>query len=284
VEITDAGTIDDLVADAERAGFAVTPRLVTDWTSRGLLDRPTRRPKGRGHGSAKGLYPAHQRELFLTLLDKRSQGASRAATLARIPIFAWLGWGDEWIPTRQALLAHKTWLGIGGTSKEQARTSALEMLGILDHPLAQDADRRALKDELTDIAYKGRIDDPCGLETAVRRVFEPPNVFRLPLRRAIGHPAAPVTADAVVGLVAARATAAVAIKHDQVTMTDMQQARQMYLASRADYVALLARLQAESIKPYSGLYSDGGLQAQVDNCGLDLLTLLGFLKRNNTHA
>jgi len=281
VEITGPGTIDDLVADAGRLQITVTPRLVTDWTSKGLLDRPARRAKGRGLGSAKGLYPATQRELFLTLLDKRRQGAVRIPTLARIPIFIWLVWGDDWVPTRQALLAHRTWLGVIGTSQEQARTSATEILGLLDHPLAQVADRQALKDELADIAYKGRLDHPDRLEAAVRRVFEPPSVFRRPIVRAVGHPAAPLTSDTVVGLVAARANAAVAIKRDQITATDMQQARQMYLASRTEYAAHLPVLRAQTPAPYTELYSDGGVQAQVDNCALDLLTLLGLLKRTS---
>jgi hypothetical protein len=281
VEITGAGTIDDLVADAQRLQLAATPRLVTDWISKGLLDRPARRAKGRGLGSEKGLYPATQRELFLALLDKRRQGAVRIPTLARIPILIWLVWGDDWVPTRQALLAHRTWLGMVSTSLEQARTSATEMLGLLDHPHAQDADRRALRDELADIAYKGRLDNPDRLEAAVRRVFEPPSVFRSPIVRAVGHPAAPLTADTVVGLVMARATAAVAIKRDQITAADMQQARQMYLASRAEYAAQLPMLRAQTSAPYSALYSDSGVQAQADNCALDLLTLLGFLKRTS---
>jgi HEAT repeat protein len=282
VEITGPGTIDDLVTDAERLQFTATPRLVIDWTSKGLLDRPARKAKGRGLGSEKALYPAAQRELFLTLLDKRRQGAVRIPTLARIPIFIWLIWGDDWVPTRQALLAHSTWLGVVGTSQEQARRSASEMLGLLDHPLAQDADRRALRNELADIAYKGRLDDASRLEAAVRQVFEPPSVFRRSFVRAAGHPAAPLTADTVVGLVTARATAAVAIKRKQVSVSDMQQVRQMYLASRAEYAVQLPVLRAQTQAPYAALYSDGGVQAQVDHCALDLLTLIGLLKRTST--
>jgi hypothetical protein len=284
MSFTESGTIDDLVADADRAQNPVTPRLVTDWTSKGLLDRPARRAKGRGQGSAKGLYSANQRELFLILLDKRRGGAMRVATLARIPIFIWLRWGDDWVPTRQALLAHRTWLGVGASSKEQGRLSAAEILGQLDHPLAQDADRRALKDELADIAYKGRVDDPLRLEAAVRSVFEPPSVFRRPIMRAVGHPAVPLTADAVIGLLTARATAAAAVKRERVSEADMRQARQMYLASRAEYLARLPVLRAETPQSYADLYADGGAQAQVDSCAVDLLTLIGFVKQASARA
>src|SRR5450759_5370395 len=103
------GTVDDLLADARRLGHPVTARLITDWVARGLLDHPHRRSRGRGHGSTKAVYSAHQRELFAVLLAHRAQ-AGRTSPLTAIPIAIWVYWGDHYVPLRQARRALATWL------------------------------------------------------------------------------------------------------------------------------------------------------------------------------
>ena len=83
--ISGPGTIDDLVADAHRAGHTrVNARLVNSWIPKGLLDHPQRRPRGR-LGSDKALHSANQRKLFLILLDKRRDLPS-LASLAQVPL------------------------------------------------------------------------------------------------------------------------------------------------------------------------------------------------------
>lgn len=49
--ITGPGTINDLVSDAAAAGHEITTRLIRDWTEHGLLDKPQKRPAGKGHGA-----------------------------------------------------------------------------------------------------------------------------------------------------------------------------------------------------------------------------------------
>jgi hypothetical protein len=83
-QLTEPGTINDLTTDAARHGHQVIARLVRDWSERGLLDYPTRRPAGKGHGSKQALYTANQRMLFLSLLDKRAGNSIRS--LARMPV------------------------------------------------------------------------------------------------------------------------------------------------------------------------------------------------------
>lgn len=82
-QITEPGTIDDLVADATTAGHQVKARVVRDWIAEGLLDSPQRRAKHRG--SDKALHTVNQRKLFLLLLDKR-QAMPKIPSLAQIPL------------------------------------------------------------------------------------------------------------------------------------------------------------------------------------------------------
>ncbi|XVU26464.1 hypothetical protein ACQPZJ_05255 [Actinoplanes sp. CA-054009] len=277
MEINGPGTIDDLLQDAERQGHSATTRLVTDWVSLGLLDKPTRRPQGRGRGSAKGLYSANQRQLFLALLDKRAEGAHRIRTLTRLPIFVWLDWDDH-VPTRQALIVLTQWAKKSFTSLEGVADSAEDMVKHIGHPLAQKEDRRELQAVLAEIGYQGRIDDLSRLDAAVRQVFEPSSVFRQDISRAVGHPSTPMTARGVVELLHARAEGVIAFRKAAVTATDMERARQMYRTSRDEYTAMVPTLRAETPPPYRALYADDSLQSRVDRCVVDLLTLVGILK------
>src|SRR5258708_18588146 len=93
---TGPGPVDVRGVDAAAAGYEVTVRLVRDWTQAGLLDRPRKRPAGRGRGSSPALYPENQRKLLLTLLSKRPGNSIKS--LARIPAGIWMYWGDEDVP------------------------------------------------------------------------------------------------------------------------------------------------------------------------------------------
>jgi hypothetical protein len=145
--------------------------------------------------------------LFLPLLSKRSADVRLVRTLARLPVGLWLYRGDEHVPLRQALRAFMTWLG--------------------DPRTATPAARRTLIDVVAGIAYTARVDVD-QLETAVRAVFEPGNS---PLRRAIGHPAVPITADAVVQLIRVRLTAVERLTEGTVTDDDFVRARQNHLVA-----------------------------------------------------
>ena len=273
--ITEPGTIDDLLADAAAHGYRVTARMVTDWVVLGLLDRPLRQPLGRGKGSAKGVYTAEQRQLFLCLLDKRGPQARRSHTLAKVPIVIWLYYGDPYVPTRQVARALKTWLDEGGrTGKEQARATAHEILAQLDHPAATPADRQALVEALTDVAWKARADNWTGLEAAVRAVFEPLSVFG-PFVRADGHPDAPRTAEAVLWSIKARLTASRAIIEGKVSEAELDRARQIYRSMRTEYLRDLPKLAAHASGLAAQIYTTRTPQQQADDCGRDVLLALG---------
>jgi hypothetical protein len=276
--ISGPGTIDDLIADAVGRGHQVTARLVTDWVGHGLLDHPARRPKGRGKGSGKALYPRSQRLLFLTLLDKRQQGAVHVRALAQVPIFLWLYWGEDYVPVRQALRALTTWLGDTRANRDRARQAADSMLGVLDHPSATAAARRELKDVLAEIAYTGRLDRD-HLERAVVQVFEPPAAFGR-LSRAVGHPGAPLTAQTVIRLIEARVAAATEVQAGRVSEEQLTRCRQVHLATRSEYLALLPSI-ADPVwgaprQLYTDLLGPNALQIWFDRCGTDLLTVIGL--------
>lgn len=279
MNITGPGTIDDLVADARASGHKVTSRLIADWVSLGLLDRPVRKAKGRGKGSAKGQFPENQRLLFLTLLDKRAEGARHVRTLAQVPVFLWCMFGDAYVPTRQVLRAFTTWLGDTSANLDRAQEIAKQILTQHDHPSALPADRKALEDILTQMAHSGRLRDRDGLLRAVRRVFEPEEIYGQ-LHRAIGHPEALLTAETFVVLTEVRLAAIHGLQAGHVTESDMRQVRQVFRMSRMDYLAHLAEYRAQAPKTQSSFFAPETSQTQFDNCAHDLLTCLGQMILN----
>lgn len=268
--ITEAGTIEDLVADAAAAGHRVTTRLIRDWTENGLLDYPGKRPAGKGHGSLPALYPANQRMLLLTLLHHRPGNGIRS--LARIPVGIWIYWGQEYVPLRQARRAFMTWLGDPGVSKDHARATAKTVLAQIAHP---DADRQARTDllaVLTDIGYTGRFDAD-RLHDALRAVFEPGHGQ---IRRAIGHPDAPITTDAFLDLVRAQYTATQRLKAGQVSDDDFAQARRAHLIHYADYARRQPLFAATVGQPAAQMYEPADLETALNECCGHLLTTIGL--------
>ncbi len=225
---------------------------------------------GRGRGSGKAVYSANQRRLFLELLAKR-RTATRMATLARIPVFIWLYWGDEYVPLRQARRAFMTWLGAAdAVNKDRARDNARQLLGQLDNPNTTQTARRELVNAIADIAYTGRL-DRTRLEQAARRVFEPDG-----RRRTLGPPAAPITVATVVRLISARLAAVERLRSGQVTDEHFAQARQTHLTHFAEYATARPKPAADAPPHLTQLYAPPTPQALADSCCVDLLTMLGL--------
>lgn len=270
LNVTEPGTVHDLVADAAGQGHHVTVRLIRDWTAAGLLDSPQRRPAGKGHGSRPALYAANQRELLVTLLHHRPGNGIKS--LARIPVCIWMYWGEEYVPLRQVRVAMRTWLGDPRSSLRQARQTAREVLGQLDNPAATPAARRELLTTLTDLAYTNHL-DLGRLTRTVRAVFEPGYGT---LRRAVGHPVAPLTADSVIDLVQARFTAVDLLERGAVTDQDFLDARHAHLVGYADY-AMSQPLFAAATPSGSALrYEPADLQTAANQCCAHLLTMIGL--------
>jgi hypothetical protein len=249
---------------------------VTDWVSRGLLDHPEKRPLGHARGSLPALYTPQQRDLFLALLDKRRDGATHIKSLARIPIWLWLYYGDEWVPTRQVSRALKSWLGDYSVSRQAAARNATEMMKQFDHPDATLAARRRLHLALTEVARNRRIVDRAGLERAVRDVFEPATVFGA-VRRGVGPSMMPVNADAVVPYIEARLASAHAISSSRVNEEFLNRARDEFRLSWAEYNRMRPHLSAQAGDQHAWMFDADTPESQLNDCANSFHTLLGFL-------
>jgi hypothetical protein len=278
--ITEPGTIEDMVTDAAAAGYQASGRLIRDWTQHGLLDYPQKRPAGKGHGSAPALYPAPQRNLLLTLLHHRP--GKNIASLARIPVSIWMYWGEEYVPLRQAHRALLRTLGdpqsrayardAARASKDRSRAVAREVLSQMDSPQATPQARRDLLDALAEAAYTGWPDFE-RLERAVSAVFDAGATL---VRRAIGHPSAPVTTEALVTSVRARLTAIEALTTGKVTGEMLTQARDAHLFAYADYIARHPVLAAAATPNVPQLYAPVTADDTVSNCCRHLTFALGM--------
>lgn len=111
------------------------------------------------------------------------------------------------------------------------------------------------------------------MEKAVRAVFEPTTG---PIRRAVGHPAAPLTADSMVVLLKARLTAVEHLNRDQVTDEDFLQARQQHLITYAGYAAQQPVLAAAAPAGSLEMYEPVTTEIALNGCCTSLLTVLGF--------
>ena len=278
--ITEPGTIDDMVADAAAAGYQAGERLIRDWTEQGLLDYPERRGAGKGHGSVPALYPAAQRRLLLMLLQHRP--GKSVASLARIPVGIWMYWGEEHVPLRQAHRALLRNLGdphsrtyarnVGRAGKDRARATAFALLGQFDNPRATPRARRELLNALTEAAWTGRPDFGV-LERAVTAVFDAGTTH---VRRAVGHPAAPVTTESLMTSIRARLAAVTALSAGQVTGEALTRARDAHLFAYAEYVAHHAALAGSAPPGAPDLYAPVTMDDTLSNCCGHLLSALGL--------
>lgn len=276
-QFNEPGTIDDLVADARSAGYEVTARMIHDWTAKGLIDRPRRHGKGRGSGSDKGLYAPQQRALFISTLYARDTHTTESRSLARWPISIWLYWGDEYVPTRQADKAMRTWIKDYRASQHAARLAAHDLLSRIDHPDAPESARRILTNCITETMVSGRLDRD-RLLGAVADVFDPlrtPESRRI-LGRVLGHPEAPVTAETFVNIIEVRLASAQYLTSPGSHERLLNQARAAHLEHFPQYVAMRLEYAAASPTQLAGMFPEPTLQNRFDNSALDVLTTVGL--------
>jgi len=268
------------VADATAVGYQANARLIRDWTQHGLLDYPQRRSAGKGHGSAPALYPASQRNLLVTLLYHRP--GNSISSLARIPVGIWMYWGEEYVPLRQAHRALLRYLGdpqartyardTGRVSMDRARIVARAMLSQLDNLRATPRARRELLEVVTEAAWTGRPDLEA-LERAITGVFDAGTTR---IRRAIGHPSAPVTTEAMIGVIRARIEAVTALTAGRVTGEALTQARDAHLFGYAEYIAMRPALAGSTPPSVPQMYAPVTAEDTLNNCCGNLLTAIGL--------
>ncbi|UWE10204.1 hypothetical protein [Actinacidiphila bryophytorum] len=283
-QVTEAGTIDELVEDSVRAGQPKTARTIHDWVARGLLDRPQRRTRHRG--SDKALHSVRQRQLFLVLLDK-SAATPKLNTLAQIPLATWLYWGDDWVPTRQAARAMRTWLGDATRNLEVAEQGARGLLAQLDHPQATDSARAKLVRLGTALGSRPRFTpaDKAELAAAAREVFQPAHTFAPSgLTRAIGHPEAPVTVESFIGITEAikagisHITGARQGKARDLRPSDaqMERVRRVHRRHMPEYLNRRPIWAAAAPPALQGMFTEPTMQERFNSVGRDFLIGIGF--------
>jgi hypothetical protein len=276
------GTVDDLITDAESAGYQVTVRLVRDWGQQGLLDQPAKRPAGKGHGSHKALYSANQRRLFRVLLDKRTTTITHITSLARIPVWLWLHHGDAHVPTRQVRRALGTCFGDGkASSKEHARVSAGELVQQLNNPEATPTARNALTRVLTAAFYAGRF-DPHEVEQAARAVFEP---VHTKLRGAAIQHTGVWDVNAVMSLITMYYTTLQRLRADQISDAEFEQARTRYRLHRNMYlIAGQQELVRQGPATTTHLYNDTNGEDEITKAPFNLVIEIGAAHQGGIHA
>jgi hypothetical protein len=267
-----------LIEEAEIVGFSPTSRLVTDWVSLGLIDRPDRHGLGRGKGTS-ATWPDNQRQLFLILLDKR-RDVTEIATLCTIPVFVWLWWGDDYISRRQALRALTTWSGANAQrSWRRSRWTAVQLLERLGSPDASRIDREHLIELVARAGYSGTFDREA-TEEALRRVIDPAGNGRT-----VGPRGLQFTPEAYCFLTEARLLAVDALREQTVEPVALEWARAEYIQTRQEYANLVVRLVAEepdqahhvlSSIPDSNVLLPPTLEQAANSACIDLLTTLGI--------
>jgi len=260
-------TAEDLIRVAQARGFAPTKRLITDWTSIGLLDQPQRHSRGRARG-IKRVWPERQLKLWLTLLDKRRE-VTHIAALCNIPVFLWLYWGPDYAPVRQVrrALTHFNRRLLAGPSSE-ARLAAQRLIEQIGAPGATQKDRKALVDAIVRATGGGGFDREPLLE-AVRPVFDPDRGGRR-----IGPPGAVMTAETWVNVTEATVVGAQTIK--TLPEEQFEAARLAHHQHMRTYMAHHAELARDP--EIGAIFEDPTDQRLVNDACQHITTLIGFLE------
>lgn len=194
-------TKENMVAQAARAGYKVSTRLIDDWVQAGLLGNAEDRDwPGRTHGSGStARWTQHQRDLFLSLLQQRRKGNIREnGPLCNIPVWLWVYWGDlGGVSLKQVRRAMRTWTAYWrGQSYATVRKSAREVVRLASSTHA--TNKRELVDALSRIGVSGADIDDEELRYLLDQVIGP---------RAKGPEQAPFSTDYIALMLGIRALA-----------------------------------------------------------------------------
>lgn len=229
----------DLMLEAGVRGYSLTERQIVDWTARGLIDQPRRR--GTGRGSERAVRSDNQARLLFELL-RMHRHTPKLAALANMPVYVWLGWGENYVSIRQVRRAMRTFvIGHANEPARKARQSASDHIARLGLGKVPKAVRTRLEDVLIAMssapqAGLGKHRDE--FERALRDVVAPERTdLELP------------QIETTVALVDARMRGAAIFRegNDQETFPDslMRRLQAFYKATRPDYIASTGRPPAE---------------------------------------
>lgn len=145
-----------LVAEARRRGYRISPKLIERWVTLGLIDQADATGRGRGKGVERR-WPEHQRQLFLRLLDQH-QHAHTMRSLTNVPVLVWLLWGEDWVPLRQVRRCMETYCQATRDPRTFRGTAwAATLVRRLARPGTRGRDRELLADELLTLVRTGEL-------------------------------------------------------------------------------------------------------------------------------
>lgn len=251
-----------------------SPRLLRTWVEAGLMSPPRRRGRGRGGGSS-ATYSENQLQLFRTLLEHRKRGA-RPAQLANVPVWLWLGYGEEHVSLGQVRRALTTWgRAVRSAPRSSADSSAARVTRSLSGRRVKPSRQRWLRTVLADISTELLVDRH-ELSQAAREVIDPQHT-----RKPRGPVGAQLRPEAYSELVAARVDALELIigSSDKVfTDEEFLEARTTYLDARADYARRVGDFQRD---PEIGdLFETPSPEVEINSAAQHLVELLGLQRRN----
>lgn len=257
----------DLVDSALEAGLPATPRLVTDWVRRGLLDEGIAVGRGRARGVQR-IWPESQRQLFLTLLKHRAQLSGKSlAPLYNIPVSVWLLWGDAYVRLAQVLRAMGSW---AKAAKQRGWASAGETAKLSVDQIERSGATREAKDWLSEVVagtlHSGDFDAE-EFRDATKLVFDAEDEDRVE-----GPEGARLSVDVLTNLYAARYRALASL--DRIPGDVYEVARGRYRQTIEEYTVRQPVFGAD--REIGELFQPGDLQSYLDSACLDLLTLLGL--------
>jgi hypothetical protein len=227
---------------------------------------------GQGKGTS-ATWPETQRQLFVTLLGKRSETPAFNG-LCNVPVFVWLYFGDNWVPLRQVRRALATWSkSASGASWQLARARAAEQVRIVAHPQAPKRDREALTVALAKKLYSSRLDTFEDLRDLFERVMDPERT-----QRPRGPASAPLDVASVVDSLEARRLAVARLKTDSgpgvLPDSLFHWGRSMFLTGLKSYQMKQPMLSTD---PEMGdFFPRLGLDRLASTACLDLVTILGM--------
>ena len=266
-------TLEQLLAAADEEGLTASERLVVDWVSLGLLDRPEHRGAGQGRGSDKGTWPSEQLQLFPSLLRKRA-AAQSVATLANIPVWLWLVWGDRYVPLRQVRRALSTWARQQWASEAKARRAARQLVADFDT-----REPRTRTDVIALITEALR-----GMREINGDRFADMDALREQLAR-LGEGETLETGGATFTLTPAGAAQLISARLDalrhlsEFSDAAFHWARFTYNVGRADYGRRAPELAEH--ERFGHVFQDTSLEEMMNRACLDLVTTLGLSRMIN---
>ncbi|WP_250279322.1 hypothetical protein [Frankia sp. Cppng1_Ct_nod] len=273
----DPAILDDLLSDADRLGFpSLNERLVREWHQKGLIGSPCRLSLGRGRGQAPALYSSEQRALFIAVVRNRARGY-KYTTLATIPVWAWLNFGEDWVEMGQLRRALRTAIGPNPRRSVKAACKAANVLVCqIDLHHASYEARTRLRKEISAALNLGQVNYEC-LRAAVAGVYEPCGVAIVR-----GPAGAPLTVDSITALLDARIRG----MKELYSATDeaLLLARSRHQESWPEYQARQAAYSAEAGPQLASLFAPSDVTKQVEDSVSEVVLLLGIERQRTDRA